>query len=228
MNDLVILKNDNAVCDSLQVAEKFNKRHDKLVSEIERMYGELVGERCAQNGGHPLFYKTSYKHEQNGQIYKKYLMTRDGFSLLVMGFTGKKALEWKLKYIQAFNQMEQLLREKQTIHWLETRQQSKSNRKLETDEIKKFVEYAKSNGSHNADWYYKSLTNLANGVVGIGSNQRDNISVSQLNNLILIENIIGHVILEGIEKQLYYKEIYKDCKERLEMFKDLAYLELTA
>ena len=36
-----------------------------------------------------------------------YLMTRDGFSLLVMGFTGQKALEWKLKYIEAFNYMEE-------------------------------------------------------------------------------------------------------------------------
>ena len=37
-------------------------------------------------------------------------MDRDGFSLLVMGFTGKKALEWKLKYIDAFNQMEETLK----------------------------------------------------------------------------------------------------------------------
>ena len=43
MNELVYLKNDEAVCDSLQVAEKFGKRHDKLIAEIRRMYGELIG-----------------------------------------------------------------------------------------------------------------------------------------------------------------------------------------
>lgn len=41
-----------------------------------------------------------------------YIMNRDGFSLLAMGFTGKKALEWKLKYINAFNEMERQLRER--------------------------------------------------------------------------------------------------------------------
>ena len=45
MNELVYLKNDEAVCDSLQVAEKFGKRHDKLIAEIRRMYGELIGKR---------------------------------------------------------------------------------------------------------------------------------------------------------------------------------------
>ena len=55
----------------------------------------------------PMFFKTTYVHEQNGQTYPMYLMNRDGFSLLVMGFTGAKALEWKLKYIEAFNEMEQ-------------------------------------------------------------------------------------------------------------------------
>lgn len=99
------LKNEQAVCNSLQVAEKFGKRHDKLVSEIERMYSDLIGQGCAQNGGDPLFIKSSYVHSQNKQIYPMYLMNRDGFSLLVMGFTGKEALTWKLQYIRAFKQI---------------------------------------------------------------------------------------------------------------------------
>ena len=49
MNELVYLKNDEAVCDSLQVAEKFGKRHDKLIAEIRRMYGDLIGKKGAQN-----------------------------------------------------------------------------------------------------------------------------------------------------------------------------------
>ena len=56
-----------------------------------------------------MFHKTTYINEQNGQSYPMYLMNRDGFSLLVMGFTGAKALEWKLKYIEAFNAMEKEL-----------------------------------------------------------------------------------------------------------------------
>ena len=55
-----------------------------------------------------LFFETEYK-ATNGKKNPEYLMNRDGFSLIVMGFTGKKALEWKLKYIDAFNQMEERL-----------------------------------------------------------------------------------------------------------------------
>lgn len=107
----VVLDNEHnqLVVSSLQVAKNFGKRHDKLISEIERMYGELTDKWCAQNGGDPLFYKTTYIHEQNKQQYPMFLMNRDGFSLLVMGFTGKEAMNWKLKYIQAFNAMEKRL-----------------------------------------------------------------------------------------------------------------------
>ncbi|WP_267878770.1 Rha family transcriptional regulator [Oleidesulfovibrio alaskensis] len=52
-------------------------------------------------------------HPQNGQEYRMFLMDRDGFSLLVMGFTGNKALAWKLKYIEAFNRMEAELMKRQ-------------------------------------------------------------------------------------------------------------------
>lgn len=57
-----------------------------------------------------MFCEHSYKVEGNNKTYPEYLMNRDGFSLLVMGFTGRKALEWKIKYIQAFNAMEKELR----------------------------------------------------------------------------------------------------------------------
>lgn len=101
MNELIDVKNDEAVTTSLQVAEAFGKRHDKLISEIERKYPNLLS---PQNGGARFFRKGTYMNR--GKKYPMYYMNRDGFSLLVMGFTGEKALEWKLKYIEAFNQME--------------------------------------------------------------------------------------------------------------------------
>ena len=223
MNELVYLKNDEAVCSSLDVAEKFGKRHDKLLHEIERMYGDLIGKGCAQNGGDPLFQKTIYTHSQNGQHYPMYLMNRDGFSLLVMGFTGKKALEWKLQYIKAFNTMEAILREKSTEAWLKTRQQGKLTRKTETDVIQKLVEYAKEQGSEHAEMLYMTYSKLANKMAGVKN--RDEATVSQLNNLSLMENIILNCIQSGILQEKHYKVIYQDCKRRLEAFKDIAYLE---
>ena len=113
MNELVYLKNDEVVCSSLQVAEKFGKRHDNVMQSIR---GLLKNEET-----HEMFKKSSYIEEQNNQRYPMYFMNRDGFSLLVMGFTGKKALEWKLQYIKAFNQMEKFIREKETQSWIDSR-----------------------------------------------------------------------------------------------------------
>lgn len=105
MTDIILFtQNGEPVVSSLQIAENFEKRHDHVMRGIEDILRGLP-----KNGDTPMFYKTEYTHEQNGQTYPMYLMNRDGFSLLVMGFTGKAALEWKLKYIQAFNEMEKKL-----------------------------------------------------------------------------------------------------------------------
>ena len=214
MNELVYLNNNEAVCNSLLVAEKFGKRHDNVLQAIR---GLLKNEDT-----HPMFRKSSYMEEQNGQSYPMYLMNRDGFSLLVMGFTGKKALEWKLQYIKAFNAMESILAERRTKTGQATIELNKENRLKETDEIKKFVEYAKQNGSKNADRYYILYSNLANSSVGI--TERKLATIAQLNQLTLIENIILNQIRLGIEQKMYYKDIFKKCKAQIELFKNVAFI----
>lgn len=112
MNNLINIRNLDGILtvSSREIAENFNKRHDKLSSEIERMYGDYIydpeQDKSTLNGGNPLFIRNWYIHPQNKQRYKEYLLTRDGFSLLVMGFTGEKNLQWKLDYIKAFNKLE--------------------------------------------------------------------------------------------------------------------------
>lgn len=101
MNQLVIIQNRQAVTTSLQVAESFEKRHDNVLREIE---GLLKIEE-AQN----YFHKGVYEHPQNKQEYPMFYMNRDGFTLLAMGFTGQKAIQFKLAYIKAFNEMERQL-----------------------------------------------------------------------------------------------------------------------
>lgn len=108
MNDIILsMQNGEPVVSSRQIAESFEKRHDHVMRDIEDIMRGLP-----KNGDTPMFYKTEYVHEQNGQSYPMYMMNRDGFTLLAMGFNGKAALEWKLKYIAAFNEMEKKLAEK--------------------------------------------------------------------------------------------------------------------
>ena len=161
IDDLVYLKNEQAVCDSLQVAEKFGKRHSDVIRAIENLLANDSTQNCVQ-----YFKRTAYK-DDTGKSNKMYRMTRDGFSILAMGFTGKKAMEWKWAYIKAFNQMESFIKEKTTQTWIETRQAGKLTRKAETDTIKKLVEYAKSQGSTHADMLYMTYSKLANKMAGI-------------------------------------------------------------
>ncbi|WDT65146.1 phage regulatory protein/antirepressor Ant [Companilactobacillus crustorum] len=100
MNDLVIMKDQQAVTSSLQVAETFNKNHRDVLRAVDDLK-----EGVAQNWA-DLFYEDTYTHPQNKQQYRIIYMNRDGFTLLAMGFTGKKAMKFKLKYIEAFNKME--------------------------------------------------------------------------------------------------------------------------
>lgn len=106
MHEIMVLT-DNAqlVVSSREVAENFSKDHKHVLESIKTM--------TAQNSALlPMFHLTEYTSVQNKKL-PMYLMNRDGFSLLAMGFTGKAALEWKIKYIAAFNAMEQQLSQKQ-------------------------------------------------------------------------------------------------------------------
>ena len=217
MNELVYLKNNAAVCDSLQVAEKFGKRHDKLIAEIRRMYGELIGKRTPRNGGAKFFFESTY--ENRGKRYPMFLMTRDGFSLLVMGFTGKNALEWKLQYIRAFNQMEKLIQEKSTAAYQLSDQAEKATRKTETDIIKEFVEDAMAQGSTHADHYYSNYTRLAYKAAGI--TDKTTAAGLQLDELSLVEHMITHTLKAGMAAGYSYRNIYQTCKDRLEAMQSL-------
>lgn len=116
MNNLIsiINRNGNLVVSSRVVARDFEKRNSEVNRAIENYMEVLKNTDSAKL--HTLFIENEYTTEDaNGVKYKEYLLTRDGFSLLVMGFTGSKALKWKLKYIEAFNKMEQEVRNNQVL-----------------------------------------------------------------------------------------------------------------
>lgn len=94
-------KDDKAFCDSLQVAETFGKRHSHVMRDIENL--NCSEEFRASNFGH-----TYYKDLQ-GKRQRKGIMTKDGFTFLVMGYRGKKAAEFKEAYIKRFNDMAEFI-----------------------------------------------------------------------------------------------------------------------
>lgn len=117
---------------SRQVADKFEKEHRHVLESIDKMKEQLSTAEFSA-----LFMEGKYV-ASNGKKNKEYLMTRDGFSLLVMGFTGEKVLRWKLDYIKAFNEMEKELKRlySERQKWEIERQKGILVRHILTDTIK--------------------------------------------------------------------------------------------
>ncbi|MDM8332760.1 Rha family transcriptional regulator [Limosilactobacillus pontis] len=96
------MHNRQAVTTSLQVAKSFEKQHKNVLQSIQNLAAENSATRN-------MFVEGTYVNR--GKEYPMVYMNRDGFSLLAMGFTGAKALQFKLAYIEAFNEMEDNLRQ---------------------------------------------------------------------------------------------------------------------
>lgn len=105
--ELVIMRDRQAVTTSLQVAQNFEKNH----ADVMRSIRNLTQQNCRVKN---MFVEDVYVNKR-GQEQPMFYINRDGFSLLVMGFTGDKALQFKLKYIDAFNQMEKQLQQQKPL-----------------------------------------------------------------------------------------------------------------
>ena len=164
MNQLVIIQKRQAVTTSLQIAESFEKRHDHVLRDIESLLGSLP------NSGETLmFYEGTYEHPQNKQRYRMFYMNRDGFTLLAMGFTGQKAIQFKLAYIQAFNGMERQLTQPTTAELIAMMAQQgvEQERRLNAVEEKQLQLETKQDNiaeiiALNPTEWRKKVTNLIN------------------------------------------------------------------
>lgn len=94
------LNNETPAVSSLDVARHFQRRHSHILRDIDRLRSILPKSFTAPNFG------LSEYTDSTGRKLTAYLLTRDAFSLLVMGMTGKAAIMWKLRYIEAFNALE--------------------------------------------------------------------------------------------------------------------------
>lgn len=192
--------NEQLVTSSRKVAEKFEKEHKNVIQSIREI---LAAEISATK----FFYETTYTNR--GKEYPEFLMNRDGFSLLVMGFQGAKAMKWKLEYIEAFNGMEDMLKrliaernEKQI-----ERVKSKQARYILTDAIRDFVKE-----SPNKKFAYPNYTKLVYkalfdktpkelreeyGVTDNHKNVRDYFNVEELEMVIRMEGLVSGLLACG-------------------------------
>jgi Rha family phage regulatory protein len=190
---------EQLVTSSLKVAEKFGKAHKDVLESIREIL-------AAENSATKLFYEDAYKNR--GKDYPMFYMNRDGFSLLVMGFTGKEALKWKLEYIQAFNEMEKELKRlyEERKQWEIERAKGILTRHILTDTIKNII----PDSPHKRFIYpnytkliYKTLFNMNMNQLrekyGIKSNEsvRDYLTADELAEVETLERLISSLINYG-------------------------------
>jgi Rha family phage regulatory protein len=215
MNDLVT---NEMTTSSRIIAEYFGKAHRDVLKTIRAI--ECSAEFSLRN-----FAQRDFDNER-GQTYQEYIITRDGFTILAMGFTGKKAMLWKEKFLTAFNAMEsELIRERSNLDWKAARLQGKAVRRNTTDTIQDFVDYATTQGSVNAKMYYANLTKMEYKALDIleqskqsSGNFRDTLDLMQIGFLQVAENIASAAMQKGMQDNLHYKEIYIFAKDKVTQY----------
>lgn len=135
---------------TLLIADTFGKRHDNVIKKIERLTSETFTH---------LKIKASEYTDESGKVNKMYILNRDAFAFIAMGFTGTKADEWKLKFLEAFNKMEQHLKRIMKKGWLENR----SEAAIEYRAMSKTLQHVRSlEGKETKAFHYANEAKLVN------------------------------------------------------------------
>lgn len=214
MYELVELKGNDVFTNSKVIAEGTENQHESVVAIIKKYEKDIL------DFGRIDF--SDLKSGKRGQPERVYYLNEEQATFVITLLRNSKVVvKFKKELVKQFYAMRRFLLEKQTELWHDTRIANKENRLKETDVIKLLVEYAKEQGSTHSDKLYMTYTKLAKTVV---SGKRDNITVSDLNNLTLVESIILQTIRIDMSMYMHYKDIYKDCKNRIEQFSDITYL----
>ena len=107
--NLVQVKKKEIITTSRVIAKKFGKRHDNVISKIEKLESmAAIDEEFSR-----LNFKVAKYKDRQGKERKEYYLTRDGMSFLIMGFNGEKAAQFKVDFINAFNAMEEYIKSRE-------------------------------------------------------------------------------------------------------------------
>lgn len=229
--NLVYTEKGKVFCTSLDIAREFNIMHKHILEKINNLTADIP---TVKNQ----FLESEFTNERNRK-YPMFIMNRDGYMTLVMELnakskesrillSGKKQL-----FIQAFNKMEKIILQQQlnknNLEWSKSREQGKQIRLELTDEVKNFVDYAKNQGSKNAERYYANITKMEYKALGFIEQSkpkiRDTLDLMQLHQLILAEDLCRKQLNKYMLENLHYKEIYILVKQDIENFSKVLYLK---
>jgi phage regulator Rha-like protein len=217
--DLVVIKNGEPVTDSLKIASGLKLQHRAIVQLIRRYQDRFIESgngtftfEMLKSGGRPTPVATI--NEENAVF------------LITLIRNSDLSVEFKHKLSKSFMKMKKALIQKysneQNAEWVERRKMGISQRKEQTDIIKRFVDYAMDSGSKNAFRYYGNITTMQNRALFFLTekfpNLRDIMDASQLIVISAADQIVLKTLRDGMSEGLPYKDIYKRAKESVESF----------
>lgn len=214
----LVIRTEKETMTSLELVDKINElrkeennlkelQHKDLLKFIRTEFEEEIGKGKIS----PTYYIDIWNRKQPLYV----LNLKQSLRVLTKEskFVRAKIFEY-IEYLENQNLMlKQALWNKQNTEWLETRRQGKLTRRNETDVIASLILYATEQGSKNANKLYVVYSKLVNNLVGIKSGMRDIVSLETLFNIAKLEDLFQSIMIDCMENSVYYKEIYKRCKE---------------
>jgi len=221
LNNLLTIKKDEIYVATDILAKELKRPHQRIINLINVYENELKKLGI-------LTFEKSLKTGKSGQPKNIYYLNEEQYLFLIMNMRTKAnekdlVLNLKMKISKQFVAQRKWILEQKTIkqnqQYIETRNQSKLGRKQETDIIKIFIEYAKNQGSKSANKYYMAISKMENQAFFLikekFKNVREILNIQQLSKIIIADMIVKQAIIEGMEKEMFYKDIFQLAKKRV-------------
>lgn len=221
MTDLVKIVKDVPVVSTLDMWKGLQVEHNALIQNIRKSESYFQEIRpfeflkSKSTGGRPATF--CYLDEEQAT----FLITLMKNSEIVKKFKFRLTRD----FFKARRLLADMASQRQNAEWLETRNTGKQKRQVETDTIQKFVAYAVSQGSQNAERYYANISKMQNKALFFVEqkfkNIRDILNLQQLSIVICADEIVTKALDDGMAREMHYKDIYQLAKERIENFAEI-------
>jgi len=221
LKDVVVIQKGKPVAGTWLIAQGFKREHKTVIELIKKYCNEfedfspLESKKYCSTGGRPVI---------------EYLLTEEQTAFLgTLLRNSPQTVQFKKTLVKEFYRMKNAIiraKAQQTdTKWIEIRQTGKVVRLEATDAIKSFTEYATTQGSENAGMYFVNITRMMNSLLfiveGTFKNLRELMTIKQLMTVSSAEQIIDKALKDGMRKNIYYKDIYRIVKKRVQLFAEM-------
>lgn len=218
----IVILDDVGRAGTIFIAEGFNRRHEQIVRLIKKYRKEFEEINTTQ----------VFIRKGKTKSFEEYLLDEDQFLFLGALFKNNpQIVKFKLQLVLEFRrcrkQLTSALNQKHDLTWNQTRLTGKTIRFLETGAIQEFIIYAKEQGGtpEGCDEYYSNFTRMVNMLLFICESKfkslRDVLTPEQLVTIGAAERIIGKSLRDDMKANVFYKDIYKNAKKKVEIFAEL-------